>query len=61
MRCKEVDEMLQKNEKKAGTLRAMLAIMVLLLLVILLENISSWIPGMPAIFAPTSQLFPALK
>ena len=53
--------MLQKNEKKAGTLRTMLAIMVLLLLVILLENISSWIPGMPAIFAPTSQLFTVLK
>ena len=53
--------MLQKNEKRAGTLRAMLAILVLLLLVILLENISSWIPGMPAIFAPTSQLFTVLK
>ena len=53
--------MLQKNEKKAGTLRIMLAIMVLLLLIILLENISSWIPGMPAIFAPTSQLFTVLK
>ena len=53
--------MLQKNEKRAGTLRAMLAIMVLLLLVIVLENISSWIPGMPAIFSPTSQLFTVLK
>ncbi len=53
--------MLQKNEKRAGTLRAMLAIMVLLLFVIVLENISSWIPGMPAIFSPTSQLFTVLK
>ena len=53
--------MLQKNEKQAGTLRAMLAIMVLLLFVIMLENISSWIPGMPAIFSPTSQLFTVLK
>ena len=53
--------MLQKNERRVGTLRTMLAIMVLLLLVILLENISSWIPGMPAIFAPTSQLFTVLK
>ena len=53
--------MLQKNEKRAGTLRAMLAIMVLLLLVIVLENISAWIPGMPAIFSPTSQLFTVLK
>ena len=53
--------MLQKNEKKAGTLRCLFAILILLLLVILLENISSWIPGMPAIFAPTSQLFTVLK
>ena len=53
--------MLQKNEKRAGTLRAMLAILVLLLLVIVLENISAWIPGMPAIFSPTSQLFTVLK
>ena len=53
--------MLQKNEKRAGTLRTMLAIMVLLLLVIVLENISAWIPGMPAVFSPTSQLFTVLK
>ena len=53
--------MLQKNEKKAGTLRAIFAIAVLLLLVILLENVSGWIPGMPAIFSPTSQLFTVLK
>ena len=53
--------MLQKNERRAGTLRAMLAIMVLLLLVIVLENISAWIPGMPAVFSPTSQLFTVLK
>ena len=36
--------MLQKNERRVGTLRTMLAIMVLLLLVIVLENISAWIP-----------------
>ena len=53
--------MLQKNERRVGTLRTMLAIMVLLLLVIVLENISAWIPGMPAIFSPTSQLFTVLK
>ena len=53
--------MLQKNERRVGTLRTMLAIMVLLLLVIVLENISTWIPGMPAIFSPTSQLFTVLK
>ncbi|MGM9584404.1 MAG: branched-chain amino acid ABC transporter permease [Faecousia sp.] len=53
--------MLQKNEKRSGTLRTMLAIMVLLLLVIVLENISTWIPGMPSAFSPTSQLFTVLK
>ena len=53
--------MLQKNEKRAGNLRAIFAILVLLLLVIVLENISTWIPGMPAIFSPTSQLFTVLK
>ena len=53
--------MLQKNEKRAGTLRAIFAILILLLLVILLENISAWIPGMPAVFSPTSQLFTVLK
>ena len=53
--------MLQKNERRVGTLRTMLAIMVLLLLVIVLENINAWIPGMPAIFSPTSQLFTVLK
>ena len=53
--------MLQKNEKRSGTLRTMLAIMVLLLLVIVLENLSTWIPGMPSVFSPTSQLFTVLK
>ncbi|MDO5546045.1 MAG: branched-chain amino acid ABC transporter permease [Eubacteriales bacterium] len=53
--------MLQKNEKRAGTLRAIFAILVLLLLIIVLENISAWIPGMPAVFSPTSQLFTVLK
>ena len=53
--------MLQKNEKRAGTLRAIFAILILLLLVILLENVSAWIPGMPAVFSPTSQLFTVLK
>ena len=38
-----------------------MGISVLLLLVILLENITALIPGMPAIFQPTSQLFTVLK
>ena len=50
-----------KKTDRSGTLRTMLAIMVLLLFVILLENISAWIPGLPAVFSPTSQLFTVLK
>ena len=41
--------------------RSLLAIAGLLLAIVLLENISSWIPGLPAVFAPTSQLFTVLK
>ena len=50
-----------KKTDRSSTLRTMLAIMVLLLFVILLENISAWIPGLPAVFSPTSQLFTVLK
>ena len=53
--------MLQQKTNKLGCYRTMLGIAVLLLLVILLENISAWIPGLPAVFAPTSQLFTVLK
>ena len=48
------------NKKQRG-FSAMIGIVILLALVILLENISSWIPGMPAVFQPTSQLFTVLK
>ena len=41
--------------------RAVLCIAALLALVVVLENISTWIPGMPAVFSPTSQLFTVLK
>ena len=41
--------------------RSLLAIAGLLLVIVLLENISSWIPGLPPVFAPTSQLFTVLK
>ena len=53
--------MLQQKTNKLGCYRTMLGIAVLLLLVIVLENISAWIPGLPAVFAPTSQLFTVLK
>ena len=47
--------------KTKHTGRSLLAVAGLLLVIILLENISSWIPGLPAVFAPTSQLFTVLK
>ena len=53
--------MLQQKNKYQTLLRCLMGISVLLLLVILLENITALIPGMPAIFQPTSQLFTVLK
>ena len=47
--------------KTKHTGRSLLAVAGLLLVIILLENISSWIPGLPPVFAPTSQLFTVLK
>ena len=45
----------------AKDFRAVLCVASLLALMIILENISAWIPGMPAVFSPTSQLFTVLK
>ena len=45
----------------AKDFRAVLCVTALLALIIVLENISAWIPGMPAVFLPTSQLFTVLK
>ena len=45
----------------AKDFRAVLCVAALLALIIVLENISAWIPGMPAVFSPTSQLFTVLK
>ena len=53
--------MLQQKNKYQTLLRSVMGISVLLLLVILLENITALIPGMPAIFQPTRQLFTVLK
>ena len=53
--------MLQQKTKNQTLYRSLLGITGLLLLVILLENIAALIPGMPAIFQPTSQLFTVLK
>ena len=53
--------MLEQNIKKKHTLSSMIAILVLLAGIIVLENITEWIPGMPSILLPTSQLFTVLK
>ena len=48
-------------EKKKSLLPSLIGIAVLLLSVILLENLSDIIPGLPQIFQPTSPLFTVLK
>ena len=48
-------------EQKKKTLRIFIGILLLLLFVILLENLSTMIPGLPQVFAPTSPLFTVLK
>ena len=48
-----------KQKKKSYT--AVIGISILLLFVILLENISAMIPGLPQVFQPTSPLFTVLK
>jgi len=53
--------MLQQKKNYQTLLRSLLGITGLLIFVILLENITAFIPGMPAIFQPTSQLFTVLK
>ena len=53
--------MLEKKTKYQTLLRSLMSITGLLAFVILLENITALIPGMPAVFQPTSQLFTVLK
>ena len=53
--------MLQKKNKNQTLVRCTLAITGLLIFIILLENIAGFLPGLPAIFQPTSQLFTVLK
>ncbi len=53
--------MLKQKRSKKRSFAAFVGIALLLGLVIVLENISSWIPGMPRVFQPTSQLFTVLK
>lgn len=49
---------MKQNRK---SFRIFIGIACILLLVILLENISSFIPGLPQVFQPTSPLFTVLK
>lgn len=53
--------MLKQKTNKGTSLATLAAIGALLLVIVLLENLSSLIPGLPAIFQPTSQLFTVLK
>ena len=53
--------MLQKKTNHKTLFRSLMGITGLLILVILLENSTALIPGLPAIFQPTSQLFTVLK
>ena len=48
-------------EQKKKSFRIFIGISILLLFVILLENLSSMIPGLPQVFTPTSPLFTVLK
>ena len=53
--------MLQKKTNHKTLYRSMAGIIGLLMVVILLENSTMLIPGLPAVFQPTSQLFTVLK
>ncbi|MCR5410234.1 MAG: branched-chain amino acid ABC transporter permease [Lachnospiraceae bacterium] len=48
-------------KKDRNFLSSLIGIILLLLFVVLLENISALIPGLPQIFQPTSPLFTVLK
>ncbi len=48
-------------EKKKSVFPLMIGITIMLVLVVLLENISALIPGLPPVFQPTSPLFTVLK
>ena len=53
--------MLKQNTGKKGSWRSFVTITLFLIFIILLENLSDYIPGMPKVFLPTSQLFTVLK
>ena len=53
--------MLKQKTNKKGSYKTLVAITAFLIFIILLENISDYIPGLPSVFLPTSQLFTVLK
>ena len=50
-----------KNESKRAGRKALLGIVILLALIVVLENLNLWLPSVPSILLPTSQLFVVLK
>lgn len=52
--------MIQTKSKK-GTFIALGCVIVFLALIVLMENLTALVPGVPAVFKPTSQLFVVLK
>ncbi len=53
--------MIEAKKSKKGSFLAFVCISLLLLLVVVLENLSDYIPNVPNILQPTSQLFTVLK
>ena len=50
-----------KNESKRAGRKAFLGIVILLVGIVVLENLNLWLPSVPSILLPTSQLFVVLK
>ena len=50
-----------KNESKRAGRKALLGIVILLAFIVALENLNLWLPSVPSILLPTSQLFVVLK
>ncbi len=50
-----------KNESKRAGRKALLGIVILLAGIVVLENLNLWLPSVPSILLPTSQLFVVLK
>ncbi len=53
--------MIKQGKNKSGAFLALIAVVVVLALVILLENLSAIVPNIPKVLQPTSQLFTVLK